>query len=66
MKSKEIRNKRNGTSSPLVLLIILFSVAVSGCGLFESDNPGSILADDINDASTIPFGQWPKMSWHCN
>ena len=55
MKSKEIRNKRNGTSSPLVLLIILFSVAVSGCGLFESDNPGSILADDINDASTIPF-----------
>lgn len=53
---KLIDNSRSRLRNVFLLTwIVLCAVALTGCGLLESDNPSSILADDINDVSTIPF-----------
>lgn len=42
-------------SSLSALAGFVFAITLSSCGLLDSENPGSILADDINDVNTIPF-----------
>lgn len=55
MNSRRQKIFETCTHSLAFFVSLLLVSVITGCGLLDSENPGSILAEDISDVNTIPF-----------